>query len=145
MLDTVLAEKASRSVQVFSALTKRALDELQPLKADAEKAAGDRPALLDSLVAAGAIEEHQKEAAAAKLSTHAGTAELLKQAAMTIQKLAENQKEASDLGVGVDPSLTGGSGTSKAGFDSLTSPFVGRQTSEKKASDEAYRRGLGIS
>lgn len=128
-----IAQKVLKYVQIASAFGKKAVDELTPLKADAEKAAEARPSLIETLVSTGNIQETQKEAADNMLQSHAGSLQLLKSALDRIEKLKANQKNASDLGEGVDPSVI----DAAPDFDSLSSPFVGLRTSEKKASDRA--------
>jgi hypothetical protein len=125
--------KVLNYVQLASAFGKKAVDMLTPLQTDAEKAAEARPALVTELVETGNIQGHQKEAADQLLQSHSGTMQLLKSALDRIEKLKGNQKNASDLGEGVDPSVI----DAAPEFDSLNSPFVGQRTAEKKASDQA--------
>ena len=138
-MNQALATKTLNYVAVTSALTKRALDELQVHQTAQEKAASLRPDLLEVLVKAGCVADHQKNAAEAMLGSHAETMGLLKTAA---EKLAEMQsklvKQASDLGEGFDDS--GGAGSPD--YDSLSDGYVGRKTGEKKASDVAILKVL---
>jgi hypothetical protein len=128
-----IGPKVLRYVQIASAFGKKAVDQLAPLQADAEKAAESRSAIVTELVDTGNIQDHQKEAADGMLQSHAGTMQLLKSVLARIEKLKVNQKNASDLGEGVDPSVI----DAAPEFDSLNSPFVGQRTSERKASDNA--------
>ena len=137
-----IATKAAKYVQLSGALTKRALAELGPLQADAKKAAAATPALLDSLMSSNMINVTTKEAAAKLLRTREGTQTLLKEAAKVVARLAANQKEAGDIGSPADPVAAGLTRETAGKYDSLTSPFVGSHTSEKKASDLAYERIL---
>jgi hypothetical protein len=135
-----LATATLNYVAVTSALTKRSLDALGVHQAAQKKAADMRPGVLNILVKAGCVAEHQKEAADAMLGSHAETLGLLKTAA---EKLADMQakltKQASDLGHGEDEtSLV----STKPAYDSLNDGYVGRKTGEKKASDEAILRVL---
>ena len=140
-IDPKLAQKGLVYAQITSTLNKRALDKLEPYQQDAEKAAAAREPLMELLLDVGCVPAHQKEAADELLSTHNGTMSLLKSAVEHIRSLAANQKEANDLGSGVDPAVVNGA-VGSAQFDSLNSPFVGRKTSEKKASDQAYEAAL---
>jgi len=139
------ATTALNYVAVTSALTKRALDEVQVHRTSQEKAASLRPTVLQQLIDAGCVGQHQKEAAEAMLGSHAETLQLLKSAAT---KIAEQQKQisktASDLGRGIDHKEAGlgKSAAAEGSYNSLTDGYVGRKTSEKKASDEAILRVL---
>jgi hypothetical protein len=135
-----LATKALNYVAVTSALTKRALDELSVHQTSQEKAASMRGDVLDTLVNAGCVGDHQKQAAEAMLGSHAETLGLLKSAAEKIGKLQEQVvKQASDLGQGEDPASVGGS---TPDYDSINDGYVGRKTGEKKASDLAILKVL---
>jgi len=136
-----IATKALNAVTVYSVLTKRALDELQVHRTSQEKAASVRDATLEALVKAGCVSEEQRTAAEAMLASPAEALGLLKSAAEKIGEMqAQLVKHASDLGEGVDPSVVGGN--SPADYDSLNDGYVGRKTSEKKASDEAILKVL---
>lgn len=130
-----------RFVQVASALTKRALDELKPLKQSQQKAAEFAPQLADLMVQTETIREDQKQAAVSMLGDHAQTQQLLKKA---IEKIAEmsREKTAGDLGKGVDPADVGIVTEKEAADWSLDSGYCGERTSKKKASDEAMLRVL---
>lgn len=141
-MDKKFATKTAQYIQISGALAKRALDALAPYQADATKAAAEQPAVVQALLDAQMIEPHQKEAAEKLLKTQAGQLQLLKEAAKVVTRLAANQKEAADLGVAVDPDTVGLSGSTVRAEDSLTSPFVGLRTSQKKASDLAYEQKL---
>lgn len=133
-----LATKVLNFVSVSSALTKRALDEVQTHRQVREKAAALRPTILQRMVETGTVAENQKQAAEAMLASHPETLGLLQNAVEKIAELrGQIQKQASDLGQGVDPREAGTQKASSAEYDSLTSPFVGRRTSQKKASDMA--------
>ena len=136
--------KMLQYVQVSSVLGKRALDELAKKQAAEKRAADQIPALTDILVQAGVINADQKQAAAQMLGDHASTQALLKTAVSCITKLkTASTKTAGDIGQGVsDPTKQG---AARADDWSLTSPFCGQRTSEKKASDLALERGLGLS
>ena len=135
-----LSNKVLNYVAVSSALTKKALDELQVHRAAQQKAASVRPELLARMLQVGAIAEHQKQAGEAMLASHPETLSLLKLAVDKIEKLqGQVQKSAADLGQGVEDNA----GVKTAGdYDSMNDPFVGRRTSQRKASDVAILRVL---
>lgn len=139
-------------IEVGSALVKKAMDEIEVHRTSQKRAADLRGPLLDFLVQNGFIAEHQKQAAEAMLASHAESLQLLK--AMG-EKFAEYKKqtsikEAAALGKGESEKRAGlgGSGTTtpvpngNGQYDSLSDPFVGRKTSEKKASDLALMKVL---
>ncbi len=137
-MNAALATKTVNYVAVSSALTKRALDELSVHRASQEKAATLRPDLLKRMLEVGAVGEHQKQAAEAMLGSHAETLNLLKLAIDKIGQLqSQAQKQASDLGQGVDAGEAGVSPKLAGDYDSLTDGYVGRKTSQRKASDAA--------
>jgi len=141
-MNPAIATKALNYVAVSSQLVKRALDEVQVHRAAQQKAAAMRGNVLALMLKTGSVAEHQKDAAEAMLGSHAETMGLLKTA---IEKLAtlkgQLQKQAADLGQGVDEHDVGGA--QQAGYDSLEDGYVGRKTSQKKASDEAILKVLG--
>jgi len=134
-VDPKLANAALNTVAVYSALTKKALDEVSTHREAQEKAASVRPDLLNLMLETGAVTEEQKEAADAMLGSHAETLGLLKSA---LTKMAEFktqiEKQASELGRPDDDTSLGGA---LGDYDSLSDGYVGRKTSQKKASDEA--------
>lgn len=133
--------KVVQFVQATSVFGKRAMDKLA-VAATAEKQASDlRPAVLQSLLDAGAIEPEQKEAADKALSSHAQTLQLLKNAAakLSLNKTASTKTAGDRLGHAENEQPK-----QAAEFDSLSSPFVGQRTGIKKASDRAFLAGLGI-
>jgi hypothetical protein len=144
-MDPKLANQTLQYVQVTTALTKRALDEVQVHRDSQEKAASMRNNVLESLIEAGCVGETQKQAAEAMLGSHAETLNLLKLASDKIKdQQAKLVKHAGDLGAGVDPAEVGANGSVKSAdeYDSMTDGYVGRKTSEKKASDEAILKVL---
>ena len=145
-MNTTLATKALNYVQVSSALTKRALDELSVHRAAQEKAASMRAEILSRMIEVGAVAEHQKTAADAMLASHPETLNLLK---MAIDKLAKMQgalqKHAVDLGEGVNETEAGAQTKTAGDYDSITDGYVGRKTGKRKASDVALMTGLGLS
>lgn len=127
-------------VEVSSAFTKRAADELGVHRQAQVKAASLRPSLLQHMLDNKVVTEQQKEAAEVMLGSHAETMNLLKAAVDKIVelngKLAE--KTASNLG---GPEKTASKKDAPT-YDSLTDPIVGRKTGEKKASDIALEAVL---
>lgn len=132
-------------IEVTSAFTKRAADEITLHRQGQEKAASMRPTVLKLMLDNNVIAPQQKEAAEAMLGGHAETLGLLSSA---VEKIAELNAiiEKSKTGLG-GPDDSGTGSTKKAGdngeaYDSLGDNFVGRPTSEKKASDRALEAVL---
>ncbi len=131
LLDDVL-----KFVEVSSFGMKRAMDEIDVHRTQQVKAAALQPPLLEKLLGLGLVGQTQKAAAAAMLGSHAETLNLFgalveKYAALKTEKVAKDH-----LGGGVDPKQAGLAPSSPES-DSTTSPWVGRHTGEKKASDLA--------
>jgi len=131
-----LAEMLVKSIQINSLLQKRALDAYTNYR-EADKTAGDQVSgLVDHMVEKGCVGEHQKQAAAEMLQSHAGTMEILRN---SVDKLsdahAKLEKTGHDLGQAVDDSNAGV--RNRPGFVSTEDFYVGRRSSEKKASDDA--------
>lgn len=132
-------DKVIRFVELSGVHAQRIANELTQKEAAEKRASALVPALVTKMLAAGVIEQQEKDAAASALTDHARTLEILDNA---IEKLAEkskgNAKQAGSLGHGVDA-------------DPVTTPpssssvIMGLRTSEKKASDLAYEAGLGVS
>lgn len=140
MLDPTLANKMIQYTQVSNVLVKKALEALTPFQKDAEKAAAARDALLDHMISSGVIKEHEKTAASQAMSSQEGLQQVLKNAVDRIVLLTQNQKEAGDLGEGVD---AGNLGLAEVGAAAASNPnYLGARTSEKKASDFAMLKIL---
>jgi hypothetical protein len=134
-----------RYVQLSSATAKQALDQLGARRQAEKRAQAEMPATIAALLASGTITEAQKTAAAEMLADHGKTMQLLKNAVAKIAELSATKKQAAALGTGVDDTdKTAGDGGENDFNKSLTSPFVGQRTSEKKASDHKLFAGLGI-
>lgn len=141
-------ERGIQYVEISSMLAKRALDEVAAHRQQHEKAATLIVPLLKHMVDAKVVPEGRSKEAEDLLSTHEGTAQLLKAA---VDKIVELQavKTAGDLGMavnenesGVGASLSGGA--QKIGeYNSLTNPMVGGHTPYMKESDKALLRGAG--
>lgn len=131
-----LLDDTLRFVEISSLAVKRAMDENDVHRAQQKKATDLQPPLLEKLLAMGLVAKHQEKAAAAMLGSHAETLNLFnalveKYAALKTEKVAKD-----GLGSGVDPKQAG-LGPDAPPADSTTSPWVGRHTGEKKASDLA--------
>ena len=137
-----LATAALNYVAVSSALTKRAIDELNVHRAAQQKAAALQPTLLQEMLQTGHLAEHQKQAGEAMLASHPETLQLLKLAiAKNVEQRELLKKYASELGRGEDENTTVVEKTA-GDYDSLNDPYVGRRTSQRKASDVAILRVL---
>lgn len=138
-----LTTKVLNFVQVASVLSKRALDELGKKQAAEKSAASKVNELTEYMLRSGVIDANQKQAAEQMLGSHEQTMSLLKNA---VQKIAEfkqgNIKKASELGQPVGEAT--GTSTRDNPEWSLKDPYVGARSSEKKASDVAMLRGLGL-
>lgn len=137
-----LTPKVLRFVEVASALAKRATDELAKRNAQAKEAADMRGALLDFMIEKQAIAADQRGEAEKMLSSHASTMTLLKSAVDKIAKLKAVEKANGKKSLGKaaeDPEKRAGDHDPQS---SLTNPFVGLRTSEKKASDLAFEKIL---
>jgi len=136
-MNTKIAAQAIEFVAASSALNDRLMGEVQKHR-DAEKRAADkREAILDVLIKAGCVAPHQKQAAAEMLSDHSQSLDLLVNAVNKMQQYKQaSEQSATDLGQGVTEKEAGAKQTPVV-RDSLTDPYVGRRTSEKKASDMA--------
>lgn len=145
-LNPALAPLMLKYVELSSALTKRALDELVATRKVAQDAAAQHEAVLEAMIAGGTIQPAQKQAAAKLLLDPVQTLALLKNAAAKIGELkaaAGTGKSASDR---LGEAGSNGDGV-KAAHDpnySLSSPYVGERTTKLKASDMAMIRGLGL-
>ena len=136
-MKTKLAAQVVEFIAASSALSDRLLGELQGYKASEKQAADKRAAVLDALLKAGCVAPHQKSAALERLASHGATLDLLVNAVGRMASYKEEaEKAASELG---QPATEKEAGVKTAGTvrDSLNDPYVGRRTSEKKASDLA--------
>jgi len=143
-MNTKIATAALNYVAVSSAMTKKALDELGVHRDSQTKAAALRPDLLQLMIETGAVSEEQKQAADAMLGSHAETLGLLRSA---IEKMAgmkaKIEKQAAELGQPADEDEASLGGDKAAGdYNSLEDGYVGKKTSQKKASDEAILKVL---
>ncbi len=134
-----------RFIEATSMGMKRACDEISVHRAMQAKAAPLQTPVFDAMQKIGAVLQGEEAAAKAMLSTHEGTLALLKNAvdecAELRAKLAEKTGEANVNRLG-GPAGAEKTGSAKPNFDSMNDPFLGRPTSEKKASDTAILRVL---
>lgn len=136
-MNTKLAAQAVEFVAASSALTDRLMSEVQSNRAEKQAAAEKLNAVLDRMIETGCVAPHQKQAAAEMLANHGQSLDLLVNAVNKMQSYKQaSEKAAADLGQAVSEKEAGVS-ASAAASDSLSSPYVGRRSSEKKASDLA--------
>ena len=135
-MNAKLANLFVKSIQINSVLQKRALEELHNNRVGTSAASEKTAALVEHMVEKGGVAEHQKQSAADLLASHSGTMDLLWN---SVEKLAEAhrglEKAGRDMGQAIDPAQSGVSVAPS--YSSLEDPYVGRRTSEKKASDAA--------
>lgn len=130
--------KTLKFIEVAGAVVKMASDEIQIHRDAQKRAAGLRPEVLASLIDNNLIDKGQKDAAEAMLASHAETLQLLKSACDKLAAARMEKKAAAvEPGRPSDVKAGAAAGGGSEQHASLTSPFVGRRTSEKKASDEA--------
>jgi DNA repair protein RadC len=136
-MNTKLAAQAIEYIAASSALNDRLMGEVQAHRAREKQAAAKQQAVLDLMLSTGSVAPHQKQAAAEMLNNHAQSLDLLVNAITKMQAYkAASEKAASDLGQAVTEKEAGIKTASQV-RDSLSDPYVGRRTSEKKASDLA--------
>ena len=89
------------------------------------------------MVETGCVAAHQKQAAVEMLANHGQSLDLLVNAINKMQAYKQaSEKAAADLGQAVSEKEAGVQAQPQV-RDSLNDPYVGRRTSEKKASDLA--------
>lgn len=139
--DQEFIDDTLRFVEVGSLALKQAMDEVDVHRSGQKRAAALRPELLELMLKTNTVATHQKQAAEAMLASHDTTLQLLKSA---VEKLVEERKgKPGDLGRAVPEKQAGLNGAANDnGYDSLTDPFLGRRTSQKKASDLAIEAVL---
>jgi hypothetical protein len=137
-MNTKIASMMIEYIAASSALTDRLLGDTQRYRAQEKAAAAKQSSTLETMLRNDCVGPNEKQAAASMLADHGQTLDLLVNA---VNKMAEyrgrSEKIASDLGRPVaDPAVK------TASYDSLNDPFVGRHSSQKKASDLALLRVL---
>ncbi len=136
-MNTKLAAQTIEFIAASSALNDCLMGEVQAHRAREKQAAAKRQAVLDLMLSTGCVAPHQKQAAADMLGSHSQSLDLLVNAIDKMQSYkTASEKAASDLGQAVSDKEAGVKSAS-AVRDSLNDPYVGRRTSEKKASDLA--------
>lgn len=136
-MNTKLAAQMIEYIAVTSTLNDRLLKQAQARHVQDKQAADKQSAVLAQLERTGCVAPHQKQAAVSMLSNHAQSLDLLVNAVDKMYQFkTAAEKTGSDLGqavsdreAGIKPGLKGRT--------SLNDPYVGRRTSEKKASDMA--------
>ena len=137
-MNQTLAQQTLQYVAVTSALCKRALDTLAIKQAAEKRASAQVPALVDLLIQNSLIGANEKQAALEALNDHTQALAILKSAVdkLAAAKKAGIRKEASDLG------HAEGSAVPEA--QPAQSNYLGRRTSEKKGSDIALLKAMGM-
>ena len=136
-MNTKIAAQTVEFIAASSALNDRLMSEVRSSRAKEKQAAAKREAVLNLMVETGSVAPHQKQAAAEMLSNHGQSLDLLVNAINKMQSYKQaSEKAASDLGQAVTEKEAGVK-TKSPVRDSLNDPYVGRRTSEKKASDMA--------
>ena len=136
-MNTKLAAQAIDYIAASSALSDRLMSEVKSYRSREKQAADKRQAVLDLMVSTGCVAPHQKQAALEMLGSHGQSLDLLVNAINKMQAYKQaSEKTASDLGQAVSEKEAGVQAQPRV-RDSLNDPYVGRRTSEKKASDLA--------
>lgn len=137
-----LAAQTVEFIAASSALNDRLMSEVQTFRQREKQAADKQSAILDLLLETGCVAPHQKQAAAEMLNSHSQSLDLLVNAVKKMQNYKQaSEKAAADLGQAVTEKEAGFNAR-PAVSDSLNDPYVGRRSSEKKASDLALLRVL---
>lgn len=140
-----LEEKTIDAIQAAGAALEKAENFYQEKKAQDQAIADKIPSVVQALATRGMIEENEKDAAARALTDPVAVLEYLKRAA----EFVDDDEEQTVLGEQVDasgkvPVRNGRSKRASTVIGSVDSPYVGARTSEKKPSDLAFERALGI-
>jgi len=136
-MNTKLASQTVEFIAASSALNDRLMGQVQSYRGNEKQAADKRNAVLDRMIETGCVAPHQKQAAAEMLGSHSQSLDLLINAVNKMQSYKQaSEKSAADLGHAVSDQESGIKPQARV-FDSINDPYVGRRTSEKKASDFA--------
>lgn len=138
-MDPKIAAATVQYIAVTSALVQKQAEESLRLKKQEKEAKAKFASVLDHLVNTGCVSATQKQAALEQISNHATALDMLVNATTKLQQYKEaiaqeRTKQASELG---QPDSIGKN--EKKASNSLSSPFVGRFSSEPLASDNALR------
>jgi len=141
-MNTKLAARTIEFIAASSVLNDRLMGDVQKYREREKKAADKRSDVLKLMLEAGCVAPHQKQAAAEMLSDHSQSLDLLVNAVNKMHSYKQaSEKAAADLGQGVTEKEAGFN-TQPQVRDSLNDPYVGRRSSEKKASDIALLQVL---
>jgi hypothetical protein len=127
--------------ELSSFAMKRAMDELGVHRAVQQKAAATRSDVLDYGKKHGFFPEHQLKEAEAMLASHDTTLVLLKQA-MELNVKKDAKSTPTEIGGPADEKTAADMARGNGTYNSLTDPYLGRNTGEKKASDIAFEKAL---
>jgi hypothetical protein len=138
-----LTGKMLRFIEIASSMGKEAMDRIEELEGHQKQASENVSGLVEHLIETKVIDPGQKQAAENALRDHGQTQLLLKNAASKIKEIREKSAAAnvSGLGQGEGPTKEASAHDPN---NSLTSPFVGQRSTEKKASDVALFKALGL-
>ena len=132
-----LAAQTVEFIATSSALSDRLMGEVQVHREKQARAKTKQSAILDLMLKEGAVLPHMRQDAANMLKDHAATLDLL---ANAVTKMAQYknaaERQSFELGQAVSEK-TANSKSSSSSYDSLNDSYVGRRTTEKKASDRA--------
>lgn len=128
------ASEVAQFVAVSQELNSRLMQQLAEKSASEKSASARKVEILDHLQKAGCVSPANREKAASMLGDHSQTLSLLANTATQVSRLRENLKKANaELGTVSDRSDKTASVSSAA-----DGPFVGRHTSQKRASDAVF-------
>lgn len=135
-----LAAQMLEYIAATSELNDRLLKEAHDARSRQKQAADKEKAVLDTLVKSGAVRAEQISDARGMLKSHSQCLDLLSTAVQKMAEFrgaAEKAASAREMSLGAADSSKASVSSRQAAASSLTSPYVGRRTSEKKASDYA--------
>jgi len=150
-MTTPMHAKIVQFIELAGCTVKKALDAVGQKKKDDASIEAYTNSSIKKMAEEHLIDAGEEKRARELLSTHSGALSLLGNALDKIAELSSKYKEAqksnreltkraaSNLGRGVD-----NVGDGDLGYDSINDPVVGRRTSQKKASDVALAKGLGL-
>lgn len=137
-----LATKVVDFVGASSTLGQRAMDKIAEFEGQHKAATTKVAGLVQHLIECKVIEPGQAKQAEAALANHSQALELLRNSSSKIAELRKEAETRKGMNLGA-PAGQEKAASSKA-YDSQTDPYVGRRTTEKKASDHAIMAGLGL-
>lgn len=138
-----LTGKMLRFIEIASSMGKEAMDRIDELEGHQKQANDNVSGLVEHLIETKVIDPGQKQAAVTALQDHGQTQLLLKNAASKIKEIREKSASSQVAGLG-RPEGEVKTASAHDPQSSLTDPFVGRRSTEKKASDIALFKGLGL-